>query len=165
MNKIGFWLAGMMLAFGAAHAEPPRMQLSITRPIGMTNGDICVTNALEADKPAVSLVLTEADVSTWDATTVTWTLDPSRIAGPERASQIVNHCYELAIDGNVISKGMVLSDHTSRLTDYPALLIADKKQGLALQLLSGTHYGRVHSIHSKELSEVFRNKPQPSQRP
>src|SRR3569623_2500273 len=82
MNKIGYWLAGMMLAFGAAHAEPQRMQLSITRPIGMTNGDICVTTALEADKPAVRLVLTEADVSPWDATTVTWTLDPSRIAGP-----------------------------------------------------------------------------------
>lgn len=158
MRRYFLWLAGLALVSGTAFAEPPRMSLSITQPIGAAAGDLCVKDTIREPLPVGGLMLTERDVASWEPATGIWVLDPARLSGFDNGWRLVDHCYELAIDGKVISKGMVLWMHSARLIRFPVLLVASQKKSLSLQLRSGHGHG-THLIHGDKLNEVFRHKP------
>lgn len=142
----------------AVHAESPRLSLKISSPIGATNGSHCVDDAPSVPARSNGLDLTEQDVVGWDQKTSTWTLDPERFAGSEGGWKIADRCYELAIDGKVLSKGLVLWTHSPRLTGFDTLIVTNANASLQLQLLSGNHGRNVRLIHRDALNQALGSK-------
>lgn len=158
MSKKLIYLTALLLMCGVAHAEPVRLSLKITAPIGATNGSHCVEEAPQAASTQSSLTLTEQDVVNWNEKSSTWTLDPKRFSGSKGGWKLADHCYELAIDGKTLSKGLLLWRHSARLTGFDVLDMVESDSTLQLQLLSSNHGSHIRQIHRDELNSVLGNK-------
>lgn len=147
--------AGLTLVSSTASAQAPRLALSLTDPIGTSDGSQCVR--AEATSAQASLVLTEKDVRAWNPQGARWTLDPARFPA-SLGDRLADHCFTLAIDGKTISSGVALRVDTPRLTGYPTLNVMAQDGALTLQLTSGNHGAYVHAIHEQAIEDVLGNK-------
>jgi hypothetical protein len=166
MKNTLLFLAGLAFSASAAAADTARLALWITAPVGATNGIACDLESspgsagrLQATPlPATPPTLTEHDVSAWDSATARWTLDPKRFAGTESAQRLQDHCFLLAIDGKLIGSGIVLSEHSARLTGFPTLIVLNRNDALTFELLSSNHGDRIRHLHAEALDAVLREK-------
>jgi hypothetical protein len=67
---------------------------------------------------------------------------------------LADHCFVLAIDGKVISSGVVLWRHSARLVRTPALLITSENKTFMLQLTSGNR-DPIELIHLEALAATL----------
>lgn len=151
-------LAGLAFCTAVCAAEPPRLMLWITDPIGVTNGSQChqpVIPATPQNLPAAQPTLTEHDVTRWNTGNGRWTLNPDRFARSDAIQKLQDHCFVLAIDGKLISSGVVLSSHSARLTGFPTLSVYSQNNALDLQLTSGNHGRHSRVIHLDSLDAVL----------
>ena len=151
-----------LLAPAAAPAQTPRLVLSITESIGATNGSQCVED-LPSTTP-VGMTLTENDVTAWSRDDGRWTLDPARFSESGAGNGISDHCFVLALDGRIVSRGLALWSYSARLTGYPTLNVIPKGGALTLQLTSGNHRN-IHLLHTQELDAILGRLPGPAARP
>lgn len=153
----------LLLAPAAASAQTPRLVLSITESIGATNGSQCVAEDLPSTAPG-GMTLTENDVTAWSRADGRWTLDPARFSESGAGNGMSDHCFVLALDGKIVSRGLALWVYSARLTGYPTLNIIPKDGALILQLTSGNHrnFGR---LHTQELDAILGSLPSPATRP
>jgi len=166
MKNTILFLAGLAFAATAAAADTSRLAVWITEPIGTTSGIQCdleaspgsVGRLLEMPLPAMPPTLTERDVSAWDGTTARWTLDAERFTGSESAQKLQDHCFLLAIDGKLVGSGIALSEYSARLTGFPTLIIMNRNNVLALELLSSNHGTQMRHIHYEAIDAVLRGK-------
>ena len=160
-------LSGPAISAAATPAAPARLQLWVTDSLGMGNGDKCAILGRSglADAPALPTTrptVTEKDVVAWKAGNASWTLDPARFAGIEAGLKLQDHCFVLAIDGRMISAGLVLSSHSARLTGFPTLSVSNRGERLELQLASGNHGRYARPIHVELLDAVLGSIAAPS---
>ena len=146
---------GLTLVSSAASAQAPRLALSVTDPIGTSDGSQCVR--AEATAAQASLALTEKDVRAWSPYGARWTLDPARFPA-SIGDRLADHCFILTIDGKTINSGVVLWVDTPRLTGYPTLNVIPHDGALTLQLTSGNHGTYVRAIHAQAIEDVLGNK-------
>lgn len=152
-------LAALSIMSSPVLAETARLVLTITDPIGPGDASHCVDGPPRA---SASLTVTEKDIASWDPDTKTWVLDRGRYSEKAGGARLADHCYELAIDGKPISKGLVLWMDSSRLTGFPTLIVTESDSALKLQLLSGNHGSYIRLIYGEDLNRVFREKPRPA---
>lgn len=150
-----------MLAFSVNAAEPERLALWVTEPIGMTNGSQCVLQP-SAALPSTPPALTEKDVAAWNPTEGKWKLDPTRFAGDQAAGNLQDRCFVLAIDGKLVNSGLALAPYSARLSGFPTLIVSNKGNEVTLQLLSGNHGTRMRLLHTDALGQVFQSKAESS---
>lgn len=143
----------LLLAPGLAAAQTPRLVLSITQPIGASDGSQCLREDIPAI-PQASLTFTENDVTGWSPGDARWTLDPARFSESATGHEMSGHCFVLTIDGQAVSRGLALWVYTARLTGYPTLNIIPKDGVLILQLTSGNHRG-IRLLHAQELDAIL----------
>lgn len=154
-----FWLAGIALISNSVCAEPARLNLSITAAVGASNGKLCVAADSSVSLAADSLILTEHDVLNWNPVTGVWVLDPNRYAELKDGWGLADHCYELHVDGKLISQGIVLWSHSARLVRFPTLTVTKQNKQLSLQLRSGHWGGHEQLILRDQLGGVLHNTP------
>lgn len=161
MKNTLIFLSGLVFAASAAAAETTRLAVWITDPVGATSGIQCHLEASPASAarlPATPPTLTERDVIAWSRSDGRWTLDPARFAGIESAQRLRDRCFLLAIDGKLVSSGMVLSEHSARLTGFPTLIVSDRNNSLTLELLSSNHGTHTRLLHVEALDAVLPQK-------
>ncbi len=153
---VALLFAGLAFSGSAPAAEPARLALWITDPIGNSDGRQCDLTGHHAAGQAVPErrpTLTERDVGAWRADSARWTLHPTRIPVPNQ-SKLTDRCFVLALDGKKIS-GVVLSSHSARLTMLPTISIYTEGDALELQLTSGNHGRDMWLIHVDALDAVL----------
>lgn len=158
MKTVTLFLA--ILVFSTATPAPAasRLALWVTDPIGATSGIQCVLAPSPAglpELPAAQPTLTEQDVSAWNPDNACLTLDPARFAGRDTLQKLADHCFVLAIDGKLISSGVVLSSHSARLTGFPSIVVYNGDHELYLQLISSNRGSHTRPIHIEALNEVL----------
>lgn len=153
----------LLLSPATASAQTPRLVLSITESIGVSDGSQCVREDLPAAPPA-SLTFTENDVTAWSRTDGRWTLDPARFSESGVGHEMSAHCFILALDGKTVSRGLALWTYSARLTGYPTLNIIPKDGTLFLQLTSGNHRN-IRLLHAQELDAILGSRPAASPGP
>jgi hypothetical protein len=149
----------------ALAADPVRLGLWVTDSIGLGNGEQCALSPAVADRldlAATLPTLTERDVVAWSRANAMWQLDVARFKGNDGGYPLQDHCYVLAIDGKVISSGIMLSSHSARLTGLHTISVALRGEVLRLQLSSGNHGRFAHLIHVDALDAVFGRLPMPA---
>lgn len=159
-------LSGLVFAASAAAADTPRLAVWITDSVGTTSGIQCDLEASSSSAgalratplPTTPPALTERDVIAWNRSNGRWTLDPARFAGIASAQRLQDHCFLLAIDGQLISSGIVLSEYSARLTGFPTLIVVNRDDKLTLELLSSNHGTRIRLLHAEALDAVLREK-------
>jgi len=67
----------------------------------------------------------------------------------------------LAVDSKLISSGVVLSSHSSRLTGFPTLSVDSQNNALNLQLTSINHGSHSRLIHVETLNAVLEQRLKP----
>lgn len=142
----------------SAVADTTRLALWVTDSIGATSGAQC--NLQKPSTPSPSLpatepTLTENDVTAWDAENGRWILNPARYSGVDTAQKLQDRCFVLAIDGKLISSGVVLSSHSARLTRFPTLSVYNRDHALDLRLTSGNRGSQSTLIHVDALNDVL----------
>jgi len=155
------FLAILAYAGGAAAADTARLALWVTDPVSATSGIQCNLQASPAyagKLPTTLPALTERDVVVWNWSNERWTLDPARFVGIESAQHLQTRCIQLAIDGKLVSSGIVLSEHSARLTGFPTLVVINHNKTLTLELLSGNHGTHMRLLHAEALDAVLRQK-------
>lgn len=166
MKHLLSFLGGLVLAASAAAADTARLAVWITDPVGTTSGIQCDLEASPASAGALRATplldtpptLTERDVIAWNKSNGRWMLDPARFAGIESAQRLQDHCFLLAIDGKLVSSGIVLSEYSARLTGFPTLIVVNRDDKLMLELLSSNHGARIRLLHAEALDAVLREK-------
>lgn len=168
VNKfIAVATVSLLLSCAMPAASAQRLKLSIQQPIGNTNGGQCALSPPQAAaaiiQPAASdLLLTERDVRDWNPTRAIWTLMPERVSD---RWLLVDHCFTLAIDDQVLVSGVVLSADTARLTGLPTLNVltrAGSDKPIDLQLTSGNHGAMTRLIFVEALDAVIRPTTNPA---
>lgn len=148
MSKV---LAILLLLLVALPAHAQRLSLSIgARFPG--NGAECVE--APASPFAATTRIGEGDVAEWSASNAKWKLDPSRFPA-SAAHDITDRCFELAIDGRLLERGLVLSSHSARLTGFATISVSRDGGALWLQLTSGNHGMHVRALRVEELDRLF----------
>ncbi len=148
------------LAFSATAEPPARLMLWITDPIGATSGSRCQLpeSTVAAPRlPTIQPTLTEGDVIAWNADNGRWTLNPVRFASGDAHAKLHDRCFVLAIDGKLISSGVVLSSHSARLIGFPTISVSNQNNALDLRLTSSNHESHLQLIHIDALDAVFRH--------
>jgi hypothetical protein len=166
MKKTILFLAGLAFAASAAAADAARLALWIADPIGTSSGIDCDLEASPASAgrllamplPVAPPTLTELDVIAWNRSNGRWSLDPARFAGIESAQKLQDRCFLLAIDGKLVSSGIVLSEYSARLTGFPTLIVINRNNALSLELLSSNHGSRIRLLHPEAIDTVLRQK-------
>jgi len=153
--------AAFLATSSSVLAEPPRMVLTITQPIGRGDGSYCVESSPAS---TAGLVLTENDIESFRPLGSAMTLDVQRFARRDGNAALIDHCYELRIDGKVIGRGSVLWTDSPMLTGHPVLIVTDTPPALELQFLSGNHRD-YFPIYEAELKRVLGGKPSSSRKP
>lgn len=131
------------------HSQHVRLQLWVIDTIGTGNGSACEF-AGDAVLPSSSPTLTERDVAHWDKVAERWHLGSNSLL-----SGLLDRCFVLAVDGKLLSSGLVLSSRSARLNGLNTLNVYANKQGAYLQLTSGNHGQHSRTIHGVLLSDVF----------
>lgn len=143
----------------ATEAESPaRLALWVTDDVDNSSADKCLKSHLPVsseDLPLAKPTITEHDVIDWDAYTATWTLNTTRFNGSNAMQKLQNHCYILAIDGKLISSGVMLAPYSARLTKIDTMIVYTKNNALHLQLTAGNHAQPLKLIHQKLLDDVL----------
>ena len=142
------------LAMAVPVLAAPRLALWITDPIGATPGDHCQLPP-DTPTPAAAPTLTEQDVSRWQHENGRWHLDPARFGSVAAAHALQDHCFVLAIDGKMLSSGVVLSSYSARLTGMNTLNVYQQEKSLYLQLTSGNHGNLQHLLYVDALNAVL----------
>jgi hypothetical protein len=159
------WLACLSLLCIAplATAQVNRLALWITEPIGLDAVDKCVAPAKPqtAPLPDTAPTLSEADVIGWNPETARWTLQATAYTATEAMQKLQDHCFVLAIGGKPISRGVVLSSYSARLTRIPTLSVFYQDNTLSLQLNSGSHGGVRNPIHVQAIDAVLASSTRP----
>lgn len=161
MSKAWVLLAGLAFSAGVLAADAPRLTLWVTDSISTTHITQChipANSLASVDLPTSLPTLTESDVSAWDPARGLWTLPPARFAAQGR-NKLEDHCFMLAIDGKLISSGVVLSSHSARLTRIPTISVYTRSNRVELQLIAGYDGNQRRLIHGDKLNEVLRDKP------
>ena len=151
-------LAGLALSAAAPAADRVRLELWVTDPIGPSSGAQCHLPASPTTAPSLPTsvpTLTEHDVIAWNPEQGRWTLDPSRFSGSEAARKLQDRCFVLAIDGQPVTSGVVLSSHSARLTRIPTLALSTRKGSLELRLTSGLGGSQAPLLHVDALDAVL----------
>jgi hypothetical protein len=153
MKTLTVFLAALTLSavVNATEPVPARLTMWVTDPILATRGDQCEQSpsaAAEASLPLTPPTLTEHDVVAWNAKDAEWTLNPERYTSKTAIHTLEDRCFVLAIDGQWVSSGLVLSSYSARLTGLPTLSVIRKNKRLHLQLTSGNHGGH-HGLDSR----------------
>lgn len=157
MKTLTLLLAGFALSAAASAADPARLALWITDPIGNTSGNQCDLTASPSSVPnfpTTPSTLTEYDISAWDAEKARWTLNPDGFPVSD-AAKLQDRCFVLAIDGKLISSGVVLSSHSPRMTGFPTISVYARNDALDLQLTSSNHGKHMRLIHVERLDAVL----------
>ncbi len=156
-----FFLAS--LAFSSASADSARLKLWVTDAISTSNAAQChltQSNAEQTRLPTSQPTLTEHDVRDWNPKKGLWSLNPKRFGGKHAARQLQDRCFVLAIDGKLISSGVVLSVHSARLINFPTIRVNKQHKILTLQLNSGNRNTDQHLIHADLLDAVLSQRTQ-----
>lgn len=134
MKYITSLLAATVLCGSLAHAAEaaPVFKLWVTDHIGATSGQHC---ARPSPLPDSAPDLTEADTVSFNAQNAQWKLATSRLEG-RQPSQWTDHCFVLVMEGRAPIRGLLLSSHSARGGDLPALYL-DLRRGV-LQLSAKT---------------------------
>lgn len=140
----------LCLSFSAAASDVPRLSLWITDSIGLNDVHHC-TQPSASTLPATEATLTESNVTAWNKENGRWTLDPSRYSGVDGAHKLQDRCFVLAIDGKLLSSGVVLSSYSARLIKQPTLVIINHDHLLDLQLRDS----QSSLVHVGALNEVL----------
>ena len=152
-------LLASLVACSAVHAtQPARLALWVTDTIGNSPGELChqaTPSAGATGLPPGPPTLTERDVSGWNKANGRWTLNHLRFVGNDAAQKLQNRCFVLAVDGQLLSRGLVLSSHSARLTGFQTLNVYIRNDVLELQLTSGNHGSLVRVIHVDALDTVL----------
>jgi len=157
MKAAKLFLLSLALSTSAV-ADTTRLALWVTDSIGATSGVQCnlqTPSTPEPSLPATKPTLTENDVTTWNAENGHWTLNPARYSGTDGAQKLQDRCFVLAIDGKLISSGVVLSSHSARLTRFPTLSVYNRDHSLDLRLTSGNRGSQSTLIHVDALNDVL----------
>ncbi len=168
MKKSTLFLAGLAFSAAAAtHATgAPRLALWVTDSIGTGNGEKC-NLAPDSLLPATAPTLTEDDVTAWHRQNARWTLNVERFPADGAGQKLQDHCFVLAIDGTMVSSGIVLSSYSARLTGFPTISLYNQNNqnnqtsqnsqnnALYLQLTSGNHGSHSKMIHVAALDAVL----------
>jgi hypothetical protein len=159
------WLACLSLLCVAplATAQDNHLALWIMEPIGMDAVDKCVAPAKSqtAPLPDAAPTLTEADVIGWNPETARWTLKANASTATEAMQKLQDHCFVLAIGGKPISRGVVLSSYSARLTKIPTLSVFYQDNTLSLQLNSGSYGGVRKPIQVQAIDAVLGSRAHP----
>lgn len=161
-------LSGLVFAASAAASDATRLAVWVTDPIGTTSGIQCDLEASPASagrlqatpRPSTQPTVTERDVIAWNRSTGRWTLDPARFASIESAQRLQDHCFLLAIDGKLVSSGIVLSEYSARLAGFTTLIVLHRDDVLTFELLSSNHGTGMRHLHAEALDAVLREKPE-----
>ncbi len=154
--------AAFLATASSVLAGSPRMVLTITQPIGQGDGAYCV-GSIPASA-AGGLVLTENDIESFSPLGSVMTLEGQRFSRLDGDAGLVDHCYELRLDGKFIGRGSVLWTDSPMLTGHPVLIITDTHPALELQFLSCNHR-YYFPIYETELKWALGGKPSPPRRP
>lgn len=152
------FFASLAFCAAAAAADIPRLALWITAPIGTSNGVQChlpEASANTQNLPEIQPTLTDHDITEWNPDNARWILNPALFTLQDIVQKLQDHCFVLAIDGKVISSGVVLSSHSARLTGFPTLSVYSQNNALYLQLTSGNHGSHSRLIHVDALNAVL----------
>lgn len=143
-------IASLLLSGVACADNTPAMQLWVTSPIGASDGSQC---GIKEPLPATTPTLTERDVIAWKSPE--WLLANTNFP-KGRALVLVDHCFVLAVNGKEITRGLVLSSHSARLSRLPTLYLAGKATGLWASLYNvGYGYGSSPVFLNQDLTKVF----------
>jgi hypothetical protein len=164
--------AAATLALAACAAQPPvqtnRLSLWITDTLAARGNaaDACYLPA-NAAAPALPPAnadtrITEHDVESYARDTARWSLDPKRIPASVARDRLLDRCFVLAIDGRVVSGGVVLSSHSARLTGGPTIFVYERGGRIMLELLSSGHGPNMRHPLMPELDRIFAAKPAPN---
>ena len=168
MKNLALLLVTLVFSTAASAADAPRLMLWVTDSIGASNAAQCKLAELPAPSlPTKAPTLTEQDVAAWNAHSARWTLNPTRFTGSDAAHTLQDHCFVLAIDGKLVSSGVVLSLYSARLITFPTLSVLSQDKAVTLQLNSGHQGNRSQPIHVDALDAVLAQRPasiQPSNR-
>lgn len=164
MKRLTLFLSSLAFSATACAADAPRLMLWVTDSISATNGAHCRLAELPAPTlPALQPSVTEQDVTAWDPLSARWTLNPARFAVAAAAHTLQDHCFVLAIDGKFVSSGVLLSEHSARLIDFPTISVSTQDNVLSLQLNSSHRGGHRRPIHVDALNGVLGQRPVPTQ--
>jgi len=149
----------LSLSFASSAADAPRLALWIIDSIGVlssaTQCNLQMTPTGAPGLPATEPTLTENDVTAWDAGKGRWTLNSARFSYTDAAQKLQDRCFVLAIDGKLVSSGVVLSAHSARLTRLPTLSVYNHKHSLDLRLTSSNGGSHSSLIHVDVLNDVL----------
>lgn len=158
--KVYLAIASLLLSGVACAGDTPAMQLWVTSPIGASDGSHC---AIQEPLPTTTPTLTERDVIAWKSPE--WQLNNTNFP-KGRALVLVDHCFVLAINGKEITRGLVLSSHSARLSRLPTLYLTGTATGLWASLYSvGYGYGNSPVFLNQDLMRVLRAIPADSSSP
>lgn len=147
-------LLSLLACSSASAAEVPRLALWITDPIGLKPVEVCAQPlAPGMELPVTAPSLTDRDVTGWNRDSGRWTFSPASLAGGE--SRLKDHCFVLAIDGRLVSRGVVLSSHSARLVEFPVISVHDHDHATDLRLTSGNNGLGARRIHVEALDAVL----------
>ncbi len=157
-------LASLTISATVTAAEMPRLSLWITDSVGAGNGAECDLSKDSAARSRVPLkppTLTEDDVAAWNPDTALWTLNPVRVSRSDGSQKLIDHCFVLAIEGKVISSGIVLSSYSARLVRFPTINVFTRQDAVDLQLTLGKSAIQGRPIHVNALDAVLRQSAKP----
>lgn len=153
MHLLKLAAASLVWMAGSALAQAPQMLLSLGPHTEAPDGAACA--AVMSRPDAVTQRLTEADVTGWHAEHGRMALDPARFPADASLPGLMDRCFTLAIDGQVIETGLALSVNTSLLTGYPTLNVIAKNGVVELQLTSSNHGRHMRLVHRDALQAVL----------
>ncbi len=134
--------------------------LWVTESIGASNATQCKLAEFNAPSlPSGAPTLTEQDVTGWEAKGALWTLNSTRFAVADAGHVLNDHCFVLAIDGMLVSSGVVLSSYSARRITFPTISVSNQNLAVTLQLNSGHQGDRSQPIHVSALNSILALRP------
>lgn len=110
---------------GHAAERPLAFSLWVTDQIGATSGEHC---AKPQNLQDVAPVLTEMEIASFDEQAHQWRF----LARHPEAPQWTDHCFVLVTGGQLPVRGLLLSSHSARGGEMPALYLDIRRQVLKL---------------------------------
>lgn len=154
------------LAAACAHGAPPsstntpekaddeRLQIWVTRALAAADLSQCHRQPAQP-LPETRPTLNAADIRLWVPESASMQLD--RYPGLTRDLQwrLQDHCFVMAVDGQFLAAGVILSSNSARLSEQPTLELHAGNGALALQLLGGNSGAIRSPAHVQALQSVF----------
>lgn len=148
-----------------AHAEAPRLSLSITDAIGATNASQCALPGISMHlrpklwQEKTTYQLTDTDIASWDPATAVWTLHRTGVPANDSARRVVDHCFVLQVDGAPIASGVALSTYSARLVSMPVLGVSVKGDTMSFRLGANTASESSVPVLHDRIGKALEGKP------